>query len=701
MKTFLYAFLAFLLAGVLALIAIIQIVGRDLPSPGRLQAISPAIKTRVLDRDDRLIGEFYRENRTLVRLEEVPPDLVNAFLAVEDRRFWEHWGVNLPSVFRSSIRNLFSMRVREGGSTITQQLARNLFLTHERTFSRKIKEAVLAVRIEQNYSKHEILEMYLNQIYFGDGAYGVQAAARRTFGKDVRDLTLAESALLAGVVRNPLAYSPRRHPETAQRRRAIVLRSMEDCGFISDETMRRAMEDSVSVAAAPLNPDNAPYFMEMVRQVLEAEFGSEAIYEGGLVVHTTLDLPLQQEAELVLENHLTQLENDLRPRMSRAGYLLRKERGDDPAAEYLQGAALVVDAETGAMRALIGGRSFEESNFNRAVMAMRQPGSAFKPFIYLAGIQRGFYPSYTIVDAPIVFHERGQPPWRPQNYDREYHGPVTLRYALQKSLNIPTIKLQEEVGTERVIQVARAAGIETPIPQFRSIALGTAEVTLRDLTYAYAVFANQGIRVEPLFITRIEDRSGNLLKEWKPRRREVLPAAPVAVLTSMMQSVMNEGTGAPARTMGFTHPAAGKTGTTDDYTDAWFVGFTPHAVCGVWVGYDQRKQIGRGMTGSQAALPIWAPIMIAATRDSDPDPFPTAEGVLTREVCAETGLIATPACPTVQTEEFLSGKVPTEKCYLHGASFDLRRRDRWTDLRQKDWKQEKEEEHQVRDPQRR
>ena len=626
MKIFLYSFLAFLLAGVLALIVIVKVVGRDLPSPARLQAISPAVKTKVLDREDRLIGEFYRENRTLVRLDDVPADLVNAFLSVEDRRFFDHWGVNLPSVLRSTLRNVFSLRVREGASTITQQLAKNLFLTQERTFSRKIKEAVLAVRIEQNYSKREILEMYLNEIYFGDSAYGVQAAARRYFGKDIGDLTLPESALLAGVVRNPLAYSPRRHPEAAQRRRAIVLRSMETCGYITREQMQAAMEDSVSVAAAPLNPDNAPYFMEMVRQVLETEFGSEAIYEGGLVVHTTLDLPLQQEAERVLENHLSKLEDSLKPKMSRAGYLLRKERGDNPPTEYIQGAAMVLDAGTGAMRVLIGGRSFEESKFNRAVMAMRQPGSAFKPFIYLAAIEQGFYPSYTVVDAPVVFNERGQPPWRPQNYDHEYRGPVTLRYALQKSLNIPTIKIQEEVGTEKVIQVARAAGIETPIPQFRSIALGTAEVTLRDLTYAYAVFANEGIRVDPFFIDRIEDHAGNLLKEWKPRRREVLPAAPVAVLVNMMQSVMDHGTGAPARTMGFTLPAAGKTGTTDDYTDAWFVGFTPHVVCGVWVGYDKRKPIGRGMTGSEAALPIWAPIMIAATQGSAPDGFSAPRG---------------------------------------------------------------------------
>ncbi len=696
MKTFLVSFLVFLLMGALGLTLLLQVVGRDLPSPAHLQAITPATKTRVLDRDGRLIGEFYRENRTLVSLDEVPKPLVDAFLAVEDRNFYDHWGVNLSSVGRASLKNALSFRVREGASTITQQLARNLFLTHRQTISRKIKEAVLALRIEQNYSKNEILEMYLNQIYFGDGAYGVQAAARRFFGKDVQDLSLAESALLAGLPRNPRDYSPRRHPSAALARRAVVLRAMEDTGAIDAAREHAAAAESLDVVATPLNPDNAPYFMEMVRQRLEDEFGSGVIYDGGLTVHTTLNLPLQQEAERVMENRLTDLEKRFHADQTRADYLAAIEKEKNPTLDYLEGAALTVDTETGGILALIGGRSFEESNFNRAVSAMRQPGSAFKPFIYLSAIQAGFYPSYTVMDAPVVFYEKGQPPWRPQNYDREYRGPVTMRYALEHSLNVPTIKIQEEVGTKSVIHEARAAGIDTPIPAFRSIALGTAEVTLKDLVYAYTVFADNGIRVEPYFITRIEDRSGNVVREYRPQRKEVLPAAPVAVLNNMMASVIDHGTGAGARSMGFTLPAAGKTGTTDDYTDAWFVGYTPEVASGVWVGYDRRRPIGRGATGSAAALPIWTGIMKAATQGDGAEAFDIPDGVVRREVCDETGLPASPHCPSTHTELFLAGKVPDETCYLHGGSFDLKLRDRWTDLRtKKDWSREKEEERHL------
>jgi len=697
MKAFLLSLTTFMLLAVLGLAVVLEVAGRDLPSPAHLQAITPATKTRVLDRHGKLIGEFYRENRVLVRLEDTPKDLVDAFIATEDRRFWDHWGMDLAGVGRAVVKNILSFRVREGASTITQQLARNLFLTHEQTFSRKVKEAVLALRIEQSYSKDEILEMYLNQIYFGGGAYGIQAAARGFFGKGVKDLTLGECALLAGLPRNPRGYSPYRHPEAAKRRRDLVLRSMKDCGFITEEQATAARAESLNVAATPLSPDNAPYFMEMVRQFLEKEFGTEAIYEGGLTVHTTLDLDWQQEAEKILENRVTDLEKATKAKETREKYLEAKEKNEVPPMDYLQAAALVVDTQTGAVRVLIGGRSFEESNFNRVLSAHRQPGSAFKPFIYLTAIEKGYYPSYMVMDAPVVFYERGQEPWRPRNYDREFRGPVTLRTALMKSINIPTIKVQEEIGTAAVIHTAHQAGITTPIPEFRSIALGTAEVTLRDITYAYAVFANNGIRVEPLTITRVEDRSGNVLREFRPIQREVLDAAPVAILDSMMQSVMDHGTGASARSMGFTLPAAGKTGTTDDYSDAWFVGFTPKTATGVWVGYDKPKPIGHSMTGTRAALPIWTDIMNVVTKGQEPTAFEMPEGVVRREVCDDTGLPATSSCPNTHMELFLKDQVPSEMCYLHGTSLDLRGRERWQDLqpRTKDWSQESEEERHV------
>jgi penicillin-binding protein 1A len=683
--------LVLLLAG-LGLVAVLEVAGRDLPSPSHLQDITPAEKTRVLDKDGKLIGEFYRENRILVTLDQIPKPLVQAFLAVEDRNFYKHWGIHVPSIFRAVLRNAMSLRVREGASTITQQLARNLFLTHEQTLSRKIKEAVLAVRIEQNYSKEEILEMYLNQIYFGEGAYGVQSAARGIFGKDVRDLTLPECALLAGLPRNPRGYSPFRHADAARRRRDVVLVAMRECGYVTREQADAAKRSPVEVAASPLSVENAPYFMEQVRQMLEKELGSEILFEGGLTIHTTLDLALQQETERILENELSRLEKETGTKVTREKYLEAKDEGKNPKAEYLQGAAIVMDAATGAIRTLVGGRSFDDSNFNRATSALRQPGSAFKPFIYLTAIEKGYYPSYMMLDAPVVYEERGTEPWRPQNYDREFRGPVTLRVALEKSINIPTIKLQEEIGTPAVIETAREVGLKSAIPEFRSIALGTAEVTLIDLVYAYGVFAQNGIRTEPYFVTKVEDPSGNVLREYRPKQREVLPSAPVALLNNMLQSVVDHGTGAGSRSAGFTLPAAGKTGTTDDYSDAWFVGYTPRTVGGVWVGYDKPRKIGAGMSGTRAALPIWTEVMKLATRDDGAIPFEMPDGVVARQVCSDTGLPVAPACPNPVTEHFLAAHVPTETCYLHGSGMRSRF-EHWPTAT--DWGQQKEEERHL------
>ena len=694
MRTFLGSFLLFLLLGAIGLAAVVSLGGRDLPSPSRLNAISPALKTKVLDREGRLVGEFYTQDRSLVRLEDMPPDLINAFIAVEDRRFYTHWGVDVIGVCRAVASNVVSGGIESGASTITQQLAKNLFLTFEQTAQRKMKEAVLALRIEQTYSKDEILEMYLNQIYFGDGAYGVQAASRRILGKDVRDLDLAECALLAGLPRNPRDYAPRRHPQRALQRRAVVLKAMQDFGVISGDERTTAAAESLAVPPNPLSTTNAPYFMEMVRQYLEDRFGRAAIYEEGLTVHTTLDLPLQQAAERALEEHLTRLEGDTRAPFTREAYLAASDEGKSPDPDYLQGAVLSIDAASGALRAVVGGRSFEESPFNRAIQARRQPGSAFKPFVFLAALERGFYPSYMVLDTPVVIEEPNQPPWSPKNYDLEFRGPVTLRHALEKSLNVPTVKLQEEFGVGPVIEVARAAGITSPIPPVRSIALGTAEVTLEEITYAYAVFANEGIRVEPYFIERIEDRAGNTVEEFRPKRKEVLPSSYVAELNDMLASTVDVGTGRHSRDLGFTLPAGGKTGTTDDFTDAWFVGFTPKVVTGVWVGYDIKKKIGRGMTGGVAALPVWTEVMKVATAGDPPLPLALPENIVRLEVCTETGQPTGPRCPVGTVEIFLPDQVPSETCYLHDSMYGGSGRDRW----RMDNEDKKEEEEPSRGP---
>jgi penicillin-binding protein 1A len=646
---------------------LVQWLHADLPTPERLGAYSAPVKTVVYDARGRVLHEFYKENRTPVPLRQIPRQLVNATLSTEDRNFYHHWGIDLWGIGRAAVTDLMHMKIKQGGSTITQLLARNVFLTHERTWTRKMKEAALAIEIERHYTKDQILEMYFNQIYFGEGAYGVAAAARTFFDKDVQNLALPECALLAGLPANPSLYSPRHHREASMARRSKVLRNMLATGAISQGQFDAAMRAPLGVTSAAPNNDRAAYFVEMVRQHLDERYGSNAVYEGGLRVWTTLDLDLQQIAERTLERDLTSLESELHARVTHAGWT------PPPAADratlhtpYLQGAFVALDPHTGYVRALIGGRDFNQSNFNRAVQARRQPGSAFKPFVYTAAMDNGFKPTDTIVDEPVSFPggANGQP-YTPQNYDRQFRGPVTLRYALQQSINVPTIKLLRKVGIPLVASYARRMGIRSPIGQNLSLALGSSEVTLLELASAYAVIADRGIRTEPLFILKVADRNGTVLEKNAPSPSEVLSEETAAVMTSMLQSVVDHGTGYPARARGFLLPAAGKTGTMDEYMDAWFVGFVPSLVAGVWVGYDEKRPIGPGMTGARAALPVWTDFMIEATRGRPVEDFPPPAGMVARQICTETGMLATDHCPSVTTETFAQGSEPTEFCTVH------------------------------------
>jgi penicillin-binding protein 1A len=648
-------------------LGVVQWLGRDLPTPDQLTTIQAPVKTLVFDVKGRVLHEFFKENRSPVPLKQIPRNLVNATLSTEDRSFYQHWGVDLWGVGRAMVTNVLKMRRAEGGSTITQQLARNLFLTHERTLERKLKEIALAVEIERNYSKDQILEMYFNQIYFGEGAYGVDAAAKTFFNKPVQELTLSECALLAGLPANPSLYSPRRRQEASKARRAKVLRNMLVTKAISQVEFDRAMAEPLGVTAVRYSNDRAPYFIEMVRLHLDERYGSNAVYEGGLRVYTTLDMDLQQLADRALEKQLQTLEAELKLKNTRASYV--PPSGDSARAgqrtPYLQGAIVAIDPRNGGIRAMVGGRDWNQSNFNRATQARRQAGSAFKPFVYTAAIDNGFHPTDIIVDEPVSFPGGDGKLYQPSNYDRTFRGPVTLRYALQQSINIPAIKLLRKVGTSLVASYARRMGIKSPIGQNLSMALGSSEVTLLEITSAYGVFANRGIRTEPLYVLKVEDRSGTVLEKNSPRPVEVLSEESAAVMTSMLQSVMDHGTGFPARARGFTLPAAGKTGTMDEYMDAWFVGYVPGIVCGVWVGYDQKKSIGPGMTGAHAALPAWTDFMIGATRGRPVDDFPSPVGTVSRMVCAETGMLATDHCPNVTTEMFPEGSEPTEYCATH------------------------------------
>jgi 1A family penicillin-binding protein len=666
-KTFFIVVLFAVFAAAGVVFGVVQWLRHDLASPEALLAIKPPVKTVVYDARGRVLHEFFKENRSPVPLRQIPRHLINATIATEDRNFYQHWGIDLWGIARAAVTDLTHMSIKEGGSTITQLLARNVFLTHERTFSRKLKEVALAIEIERNYTKDQILEMYFNQIYFGEGAHGVEAAAKTYYGKPLRELSLPECALIAGIPANPSLYSPRRRPAAARARRAKVLRNMVATGAITQVEFDNAMSAPLGVTPVRYSNDRAPYFIEMVRLHLDEKYGSNAVYEGGLKVYTTLDMDLQQVAERALEKQLASLEADLKLKSTLATYA--PVAADAPRAtqptSYLQGSVVAIDPRTGYIRALVGGRNWNHSNFNRATQALRQPGSAFKPFVYTAAMDNGFHPTDVIVDEPVSFPGADGELYQPQNYDHTYRGPVTLRYALQQSINIPAIKLLRKVSTSLVASYARRMGIRSPVGQNLSLALGTSEVTLLELTTAYGVYADRGIRNDPLLVLKVEDANGSVLEKNSPRPVEVLSEATAAVMTSMLQSVMDHGTGYPARARGFTLPAAGKTGTMDDYMDAWFVGFVPSLVCGVWVGFDEKKPIGPGMTGARAALPAWTDIMIGATRGRPVEDFPMPAGTISREVCAETGMLATDACPNITSENFEEGAEPSEYCTAH------------------------------------
>ena len=646
---------------------VVQWLRRDLVSPQALTTLQPPVKTLVYDARGRVLHEFYKENRSPVPLNQIPRHLVNATISTEDRSFYQHWGVDLWGVARAAVTDILHMRRAQGGSTITQQLARNILGAHERTFSRKLRETVLAIEIERNYTKDQILELYFNQIYFGEGAYGVEAATKTYFNKPLRDLALSECALLAGVPANPSLYSPRRRPTAARARRDKVLRNMLATRAITQVEFTNANAQPLGTTPARYSNDRAPYFVEMVRLHLDEKYGSSAVYEGGLRVYTTIDMDQQQIAERALEKHLLALEAEIKPKRTRAKFTLPS--GDSSKigqkTPYLQGALVAIDPRTGYVRALVGGREWNHSNFNRATQARRQPGSAFKPFVYVAAIDNGFHPTDVIVDEPVSFPGGNGELYQPMNYDRQFRGPVTLRYALQQSINIPAIKLLRKVGTSLVGSYARRMGIRSPVGQNLSLALGSSEVTLLELTTAYGVFANRGIRNDALFVLKVEDKNGTVLEKNSPRPVEVLSEATASVMTSMLQSVMDHGTGYGARAHGFLNPAGGKTGTMDEYNDAWFVGYTPSLVSGVWVGFDEKRPIGPGMTGARAALPIWTEFMIGATRGRAVEEFPMPAGTTTREVCAETGMLATTQCPNVTSEMFNEGSEPSELCNTH------------------------------------
>jgi penicillin-binding protein 1A len=745
----------------------------NLPYIGSVKEYRPPIITEIFSDDGKVIGRLWEEKRTVISLDQMPKHLIQAFVAAEDSRFFEHEGVDIKGIFRAFIKNLTSGRITQGGSTITQQVTKSLLLKNvERTYRRKAREAILSLQLEKELSKAHILYLYLNQIYLGHGAYGVEAAARTYFNKPAKDLTLAESALLAGLPQAPARYSPVDHFERAKARQIYVLERMLEEGMISREAFDTARNIPFDIHSGGENVfERAPYFTEHVRQYLLKKYGKDSLYRGGLKVYTTLDLNMQTQAREALNKGLAELDKregyrgplrhlsareatDFRTkaiaqflsappetgavveglvakvddekeavtvyigeetarlllkemtwarkpdkeipyyeaRVRKPSQVLspgdlvlvrlskkvgettagpRTEKGepetDGPEGfswevsleqvPFVQGAVVCIETETGKVKTLLGGRDFSTSQFNRAIQARRQPGSAFKPLIYAAALDKGMTPATIIMDAPYVSERNLEgEAWKPKNYKEKFYGPTLIRTGLAKSRNVITVKILKKIGIDYAIGYARNMGIESELAPDLSLALGSSGVSLLEITRAYTVFANAGMLVTPIFVKRVVDRNGLILEENQPETRPVISKATSFVMTDLLRAVITEGTGWRIRAL--KRPASGKTGTTNDLRDAWFLGYTPDLVAGVWVGYDDSREMGDGETGSRAASPIWLDFMSGALEGKAVKDFEVPDGVVFAKIDTETGLLAGRYSRNTVFQSFIEGTQP-------------------------------------------
>lgn len=614
---------------------------KELPSIAALKDYRPSIATRVYADNDELIDEFFLEDRKIIKIAEVPKFVVQAFVAAEDARFYHHRGFDLQSMTRAFFRNMEARRIVQGGSTITQQVAKSLYLSSEKSYMRKIKEAILAYKIDKYLSKDEIMNLYLNHIYLGHGTYGIEAASQAYFGKSARVITLAEAALLAGLPKAPSNYSPFLHMDKAIQRQAYVLERMVEDKFITPEEKDKALHARIKLRAIRANSKIAPYFIENIRRYIQDKYGSDVLYKEGLEVHTTLNINMQKAATDAIEQGLEELE-------TREGY----------EQKLVQGALICMEAKTGAIKAMVGGRDFKKSEFNRATQSRRQPGSAFKPFIYTAAFDKGMTPSTRMVDAPISYPDKSSPTgaWQPKNFDGKFIGPTTLRTALVQSRNIITIKILQEIGVDYAAGYAANMGISSPLTKNLSLALGTSGVTLQEMVRGFGVLANQGKRVVPVMIKKIVDRTGYVFEENQPKEEQMIDPR-IAFMTSyVMQDVVESGTGRRVKSIG--RPVAGKTGTTDDMRDAWFIGFTPSLVTGVWVGFDQEITLGKQEQGGRAAAPIWLYFMEKALQGMPIETFPVPDGIVFIKVDPKSGTPITSSSKNSIYECFLEGTSP-------------------------------------------
>ncbi len=766
-RFFLYSFLIVLfLAGMAGagVYAGYRYISQDLPKISSLKDYRPPIITKVYADDGRPIAEFFKERRIIIPLKEIPDILIQAFVSAEDARFFQHQGIDPLSIIRAFIKNLEAGTIKQGGSTITQQVTRSFLLTPERSYIRKIKEVILSYRIEKAFSKEEILFLYLNQIYLGHGAYGVQAAAENYFGKPVQKLNLAECAMLAGLPQAPSRYSPFRNPAQARQRQAYVLNRMIEEGYISSEQAAEAFNTPLDLKARRnLYVEEVPFYTEHVRRYVEAKYGADALYTQGLQIYTAVNIDFQKTAEQEVNQGLQDLDkrqgyrgplkslqpqeidafaseqqaeleaNPLEPGMVTQGVVAQvndqaktitvrmgNEQGvialadmawarkPNPDVAYyaaklrrpgealhvgdvilvrikeqpkdqkdtwrlaleqeplVQGALLCLETETGLVKAMVGGRDFSETQFNRAIQSRRQPGSAFKPIIYAAALDRQFSdpkkvytPATVIIDSAVVFEDKVRDQtWKPKNYKETFYGPTLLREALAQSRNLVTIKILQDIGVDYTIDYARKLGITADLTRTLSLALGASGVSLLELTRAYSVFANQGYLVEPVFVIKVLDRYGNVLEEAVSERQKVIENDTAFLMTNLLESVVQQGTGQRVKALG--RPSAGKTGTTNDMYDAWYLGYTPEYIAGVWVGFDNEAPLGKTETGAVAASPIWLEFMKRVLANAPVRQFEPPEGVVFAKIDAETGLLPVPESRKTIFECFKEGTVPAE-----------------------------------------
>ena len=684
--------------GAVVVIALIFQLAQNLPSLDQLENYDPDLITRIYSSDGEVLDELFFEKRIFVSLDQIPNNMKNAVIASEDRRFYDHWGIDSKSILRAIVVNIISLGYEQGFSSLTQQVARTLYDTigFKKTITRKIKEIITAIQIERTYTKDEILEMYLNNVHFGHGTYGVQVAAKRYFQKDVSLLTLGESAMLVGILPAPARFSPITHPERAHYKRNVVLRVMRDEKFINKEMFLEARAIERENVLVDQVKGVAPYFTEYVRRTMEKEDDQLGvnIYRDGLKIYTTLDTRLQTVAEKSLNDAIKNNQNKLNARLfnneeefSQLAYLgifpedtvKMMMQGDSALYKDLrnkllvQGAFVALDPNSGAILAMVGGRPDYHDQYNRAVQAKRQPGSVFKPIVYTTAIDNGYPVSKQLLNQPLVLRvlnsEGEWEKWMPRNYDGSTSGLTSLREGIRKSVNLVAVRIVKElVPASEVTSTASRMGITTEIRAVDAIALGTSEVYLLDMVNAYSAFSNKGLLNQPFGITRVEDRYGNVIKEYFPIREEVLREESAYVMTSMLQTVLDKGTGGSARwKYNFYHPAGGKTGTTQNWTDAWFVGFSKQIAAGVWMGVDDpRVSLGEGQDGSKAALPAWASFMAEAhdTLGYRRVNFDRPDGVIDYTICSTTKDRPTNLCPT-EKEIFIKGTEPSQVCKTH------------------------------------